>query len=82
MCFADSSYYYRASAIGRVSVGAVSDSFGRFNSVIMTQIFSTAIVFGLFFNVHHTTWMFYVFSAAWGFMYGAILSMMNVLIRE
>lgn len=63
-------------------MGAVSDSFGRFNSVIMTQIFSTAIVFGLFFNVHHTTWMFYVFCAAWGFMYGAILSMMNVLIRE
>lgn len=73
---------HRTSGVGRVAVGAISDCIGRFNSVLLTLVLSTVIIFALFFNIGDTTWRFYIFSSFWGFTYGAILSMMNVLIRE
>lgn len=63
-------------------MGAAGDWVGRYNSVIFIQVAATVVVYGLFFNVHRATALFYLFSALWGFLSGAILSMMNVLIRE
>lgn len=43
---------------------------------------SVVVMFGLFFNVGGMIWKFYVFAAFWGFVYGAVLMMISVLVRE
>jgi hypothetical protein len=65
-----------------VAVGALSDWMGSFNSVIISKILYTIVIFGVMLNIEHMTWRLYVFAALWGFFYGAVLSMMSVLIRE
>lgn len=50
--------------------------------MVLTQCLAIAVVFGLFLNVGDDIWRFYIFASFWGFSYGAILSMMSVLVRE
>ncbi|KAI9163166.1 transporter-like protein [Paramyrothecium foliicola] len=70
------------SAVGRVAAGALSDWMGRFNAVLLVEVFSLFVVFGLFLNVGTSTLKLYVFSPCWGLGTGAVLSMMSVLIGE
>uniref|UniRef100_A0A8H7NN82 Major facilitator superfamily (MFS) profile domain-containing protein n=1 Tax=Bionectria ochroleuca TaxID=29856 RepID=A0A8H7NN82_BIOOC len=71
-----------AAAIGRIAVGALSDTIGRFNTCVSIMTLSVIVMFGLFFNVGGMIWKFYVFAAFWGFVYGAVLMMISVLVRE
>lgn len=71
-----------AAAIGRIAVGALSDAIGRFNTCVSIMTLSVVVMFGLFFNVGGMIWKFYVFAAFWGFVYGAVLMMISVLVRE
>ncbi|CAH0015015.1 unnamed protein product [Clonostachys rhizophaga] len=71
-----------AAAVGRIAVGALSDTIGRFNTCVSIMTLSVVVMFGLFFNVGGMIWKFYVFAAFWGFVYGAVLMMISVLVRE
>lgn len=74
---------YRGSCAGRVIAGAISDSFGRFNTVIWILIFAVAIVFGLWIPVTESrSSLFYTFAAMFGFSTGSIMSMAPVCIGQ
>ena len=60
----------------------ISDWFGRFNSVIVSQAMAVIVVFGLFYNVGTSAPTFYAFAALWGFANGAILGLMSPLLGE
>ncbi|KAM5384515.1 hypothetical protein ACJZ2D_001551 [Fusarium nematophilum] len=69
-------------AVGRVTIGALSDKIGRLNAVLLLQSFAVVVIFGLFMTIGDSTAMFYVFAPFWGFSAGAILSMMSVLVGQ
>ncbi|KAF4974329.1 hypothetical protein FZEAL_8758 [Fusarium zealandicum] len=70
-------------AVGRVTIGLLSDSsVGRINSVLLLETLAVVVIFGLFLNIGNSTAMFYAFASLWGFSAGAILSMMSVLVGQ
>lgn len=73
----------RGSCAGRVIAGAVSDRFGRFNTVILVLILAIAIVYGLWLPVtEQRPGLFYAFGAMLGFTTGSIMSMAPVCIGQ
>lgn len=73
----------RGSGVGRLVAGAVSDYIGRFNTMILTLIWSLLVVFGLWLAVHpDRTWLFYIFAPLFGFGSGSIISMAPVCIGQ
>jgi predicted ferric reductase len=65
-----------------VVVCSISDSLGRFNSVIIVQTMVVIVGFGIWHNVGTNEHLLYVFAALWGFANGAILGLWSPLVGE
>lgn len=63
-------------------VCSISDSLGRFNSVIIVQTMVVIVGFGIWHNVGTDERLLYVFAALWGFANGAILGLWSPLVGE
>ncbi|RDW75829.1 MFS monocarboxylate transporter-1 [Coleophoma crateriformis] len=72
----------RGSALGRSMSGWFSDRYGRFNTMILTLIWSLVAVFGLWMPVGNHVVLFYFFAPLFGFGSGSIISMAPVCIGQ
>ncbi|RDW82508.1 MFS monocarboxylate transporter-2 [Coleophoma cylindrospora] len=70
------------SALGRSMSGWFSDRYGRFNTMILTLIWSLVVVFGLWMPVGNHVVLFYFFAPLFGFGSGSIISMAPVCIGQ
>lgn len=70
------------SALGRPVSGLVSDRIGRFNTMILTLLWSIIVVFGLWVPVGNRVAIFYTFAPLFGFGSGSIVSMAPVCVGQ
>ncbi|KAK3995276.1 major facilitator superfamily domain-containing protein [Cladorrhinum sp. PSN332] len=71
------------SGVGRLAAGAISDRIGRFNTMILTTIFSIFTTFAVWLSVEtDRTWLFYVFAALFGFGTGSVISIGPVCVGQ
>jgi MFS family permease len=71
---------FSGSAFGRFSAGWLSDSFGRFNTIVITTAFAVTVVYGTWLPIPftHSLPLMYFFSAIFGFGSGSIISLAPV----
>lgn len=70
------------SALGRSSSGYISDNIGRYNTMLLTLLWSLLITFFLWLPVGHHVVLFYIFAPLFGFGSGSIISMAPVCIGQ
>ncbi|GAB1317727.1 Riboflavin transporter MCH5 [Madurella fahalii] len=71
------------SGVGRLAAGAISDQIGRFNTMILTTIFSIVTTFAIWIQVEtHRIWLFYLFAALFGFGTGCVISLGPVCVGQ
>lgn len=75
-----SNHLASASSFGRFLAGWLSDSCGRFNTVIVTTFFTLAIIYGTWAPISftHSQSLLYLFSAIFGLGSGSIISLAPV----
>jgi len=65
----------RASGVGRLAAGAISDKIGRFNTMILITILSIITTFAIWLLVEtDREWLLYMFAALYGFGIGSVIS--------
>ncbi|KAG0645675.1 putative transporter MCH4 [Hyphodiscus hymeniophilus] len=74
--------YNAGSALGRSFSGYMSDRYGRFNTMILTLIWSLIIAFAIWLPVRTHIVLFYIFAPLFGFGSGSIISMAPVCIGQ
>ncbi|KAK0713975.1 major facilitator superfamily domain-containing protein, partial [Lasiosphaeria miniovina] len=73
----------RGSGFGRLTAGAISDRIGRFNTMILTTIFSIVTTFGVWLLVEtYRMWLFYLFAAMFGFGTGCVISVGPICVGQ
>ncbi|KAL3426863.1 major facilitator superfamily transporter [Phlyctema vagabunda] len=70
------------SALGRSMAGWFSDRFGRFNTMILTLVWSLIVTYGLWLPVGNNIILFYFFAPLFGFGSGSIISMAPVCVGQ
>ncbi|KAK4158716.1 riboflavin transporter MCH5 [Cladorrhinum sp. PSN259] len=71
------------SGVGRLAAGAISDRIGRFNTMILTTMFSIFTTFAIWLLVEtDRTWLFYMFAALFGFGTGSVISIGPVCVGQ
>ncbi|KAK3361949.1 major facilitator superfamily protein [Lasiosphaeria ovina] len=71
------------SGFGRLTAGAISDRIGRFNTMILTTIFSIITTFGVWLLVEtYRMWLFYLFAAMFGFGTGCVISVGPICVGQ
>ncbi|KAK4107799.1 MFS general substrate transporter [Canariomyces notabilis] len=71
------------SGVGRLAAGAISDRIGRFNTMILTTLFSIITTFAVWLLVEpHRMWLFYLFSILFGFGTGCVISLGPVCVGQ
>ncbi|KAF4635382.1 hypothetical protein G7Y89_g2712 [Cudoniella acicularis] len=70
------------SAFGRSFSGYLSDRWGRFNTIILTLLFSLIVTFALWLPFGNHLILFYIFAPLFGFGSGSIISMAPVCIGQ
>ncbi|CZR56066.1 related to monocarboxylate transporter [Phialocephala subalpina] len=70
------------SALGRSLSGWISDHLGRFNTMLLTLIWSMIVTFALWLPMSNNVVLFYIFAPLFGFGSGSIISMAPVCIGQ
>ncbi|KAK4227309.1 riboflavin transporter MCH5 [Podospora fimiseda] len=71
------------SGVGRLAAGAISDRIGRFNTMILTTVFSIFTTFAVWLLVEtDRIWLFYLFAALFGFGTGSVISIGPVCVGQ
>ncbi|KAF8855996.1 MFS monocarboxylate transporter [Acephala macrosclerotiorum] len=70
------------SALGRSLSGWISDHLGRFNTMLLTLIWSMVVTFALWLPMSNNVVLFYIFAPLFGFGSGSIISMAPVCIGQ
>lgn len=70
------------SALGRSFSGCVSDRIGRFNTMLLTLIWTLVVTLGLWLPIGDNLVVFYVFAPLFGFGSGSIISMAPVCLGQ
>ncbi|KAK0714214.1 major facilitator superfamily domain-containing protein [Apiosordaria backusii] len=87
-CFRDASFVWTtvgcfSSGVGRLAAGAISDKIGRFNTMILTTIFSIVTTFAVWLLVEtHRMWLLYLFAALFGFGTGCVISIGPICVGQ
>ncbi|KAK4184491.1 riboflavin transporter MCH5 [Podospora australis] len=71
------------SGAGRLTAGAISDRIGRFNTMILTTIFSIITTFAVWLLVDaHRMWLLYLYGALFGFGTGCVISVGPICVGQ
>ncbi|KUJ23902.1 MFS monocarboxylate transporter [Mollisia scopiformis] len=70
------------SALGRSLSGYISDHLGRFNTMLLTLIWSLVVTLALWLPIGKQVVLFYIFAPLFGFGSGSIISMAPVCIGQ
>lgn len=71
------------SGVGRLVAGAISDKIGRFNTMILTTIFSIITTFAVWMLVEtDRMWLLYLFAALFGFGTGCVISIGPICVGQ
>ncbi|KAK4203195.1 putative monocarboxylate transporter [Triangularia verruculosa] len=89
-CFRDASFLWttvgcfsKGSGVGRLAAGAISDKIGRFNTMILTTVFSIITTFAVWLLVEtHRMWLLYLFAALFGFGTGCVISIGPICVGQ
>ncbi|KAK4641813.1 hypothetical protein QC761_504130 [Podospora bellae-mahoneyi] len=80
MCLLD---FGLGSGVGRLVAGAISDKIGRFNTMILTTIFSIITTFAVWMLVEtDRMWLLYLFAALFGFGTGCVISIGPICVGQ
>ncbi|KAK4675423.1 hypothetical protein QC764_504130 [Podospora pseudoanserina] len=80
MCLLD---FGLGSGVGRLVAGAISDKIGRFNTMILTTIFSIITTFAVWMLVEtDRMWLIYLFAALFGFGTGCVISIGPICVGQ
>ncbi|KAK4177767.1 putative monocarboxylate transporter, partial [Triangularia setosa] len=71
------------SGFGRLAAGAISDKIGRFNTMMLTTVFSIVTTFAVWMLVEvHRMWLLYLFATLFGFGTGSVISIGPVCVGQ